>query len=71
MFLKKKTMSYYENVLDPSHFVRVHRSYIVQLSQITRIEPLEKEAHVARLRKGTTIPLSKSGYNKLKTILGV
>lgn len=71
MFLKKKTMSFYENVLDPSDFVRVHRSYIVQLSQITRIEPMEKDSHVAQLKSGAKIPLSKSGYAKLKTVLGL
>ena len=71
MFLKKKTMSYYEDILDPSQFVRVHRSYILQLSQITKIEPMEKETHVASLQTGVKIPLSKSGYNKLKAILGL
>lgn len=71
MFLKKKTMTYYEQILDTSQFVRVHRSYIVQLAQITRIEPLEKDMHIARLRKGPAIPLSKTGYNKLKAILGL
>lgn len=71
MFLKKKTMSFYENILDPSDFVRVHRSYIVQLSQITRIEPMEKDSHVAQLKSGAKIPLSKSGYSKLKTVLGL
>lgn len=71
MFLKKKTMSYYEKILDASLFVRVHRSYIIQLSQITRIEPLEKETHVALLKNGARIPLSKNGYAKLKTVLGL
>ncbi len=71
MFLKKKTMSFYENMLDVSQFVRVHRSYIVQLSQITRIEPLEKDTHVARLKSGAMIPLSKTGYPKLKSVLGL
>lgn len=71
MFLKKKTMSFYENILDPSDFVRVHRSYIVQLSQITRIEPMEKDSHVAQLKSGAKIPLSKSGYTKLRTVLGL
>ena len=70
MFLKKKTMSFYEQILDPSFFVRVHRSYIIQLSQLTRIEPLEKETHVALLKSGVRIPLSKSGYTKLKLVLG-
>jgi two-component system LytT family response regulator len=71
MFLKKKTMSFYENSLDPNQFVRVHRSYLIQLSQLTRIEPLEKDTHVALLKSGVRIPLSKSGYAKLKTVLGM
>lgn len=71
MFLKKKTMSFYEQTLDNSKFVRVHRSYMLQLSQITRIEPLEKDSHVALLKNGVRIPLSKSGYSKLKLVLGL
>ncbi len=71
MFLKKKTMSYYENILDPTLFVRVHRSYILQVSQITRIEPMEKDTHIALLKSGAKITLSKSGYGKLKTVLGL
>ena len=71
MFLKKKTMSYYEKILDPAQFVRVHRSYILQVPQITRIEPLEKDSHIARLKNGTQIPLSKTGYTKLKVVLGL
>jgi two-component system LytT family response regulator len=71
MFLKKKTMSFYEQALDESQFVRVHRSYIIQLSQLTRIEPLEKDTHVALLKNNTRVPLSKSGYSKLKATLGL
>lgn len=71
MFLKKKTMNFYEQVLDPSQFVRVHRSFIMQLSQLTRIEPLEKDTHVALLKSGARIPLSKSGYVRLKSVLGL
>jgi two-component system LytT family response regulator len=71
MFLKKKTMSFYEQSLDPSQFVRVHRSYIINLSQITKIEPLEKETYVALLKTGVKVPLSKSGYAKLKVVLGL
>jgi two-component system LytT family response regulator len=71
MFLKKKTMNFYEQILDPARFVRVHRSYIMQLSQLTRIEPLEKDTHVALLKSGVRIPLSKSGYTKLKSVLGL
>ena len=71
MFLKKKTMSFYEQALNNSQFIRVHRSYIVQLSQITRIEPLEKDTHVALLKNGARVPLSKTGYGKLKLTLGL
>ena len=71
MFLKKKTMSFYEQNLDPSQFVRVHRSYMIQLPQLTRIEPMEKDTHVALLKSGIRIPLSKSGYTKLKSVLGL
>jgi two-component system LytT family response regulator len=71
MFLKKKTMSFYEHSLDPDQFIRVHRSYIIQLSHITRIEPLEKDTHVALLKTGVRIPLSKTGYIKLKSVLGM
>ncbi len=71
MFLKKKTMNYYEQSLDPLQFIRVHRSYIIQLPYITRIEPLEKDTHMALLKTGARIPLSKTGYNKLKIALGL
>ncbi len=71
MLLKKKTMNFYEQTLNGSHFIRVHRSYIIQLAQITRIEPLEKDSYVALLKNGVKIPLSKTGYTKLKLSLGV
>jgi len=71
MFLKKKTMSFYEQSLNGEQFVRVHRSYIIQLNQLTRIEPLEKDTHQALLKSGAKIPLSKTGYTKLKTVLGL
>lgn len=70
-FLKKKTMNYFESVLDPAKFIRTHRSFIVQLSQITRIEASETDSHVALLKNGKKIPLSKSGYTRLKTVLGI
>lgn len=69
--LKKKTMSHFENTLDANTFLRVHRSYIVQLQMITRIEQYEKSSHIALLKNGARIPLSKTGYTKLKETLGV
>ena len=70
-FLKNKTMSHFEQVLDPVQFVRSHRSYIVNLQQITRIDPYEKDSHVAVLRSGAKVPVSRTGYPKLRSILGL
>jgi two-component system, LytTR family, response regulator len=70
-YLKKKTIAYYENVMDSSQFVRVHRSYIIRVQQVTRIEPYEKDGHIAILKSGEKIPISKTGYPKLKAILGL
>ena len=69
-FLKNKTMSYYEKNLDPLLFVRTHRSYIVNIDQITRIDPYQKDTHMAVLRNAKQIPVSKSGYIRLKQVLG-
>jgi two-component system, LytTR family, response regulator len=70
-YLKKKTMGHFEKSFDSSQFVRVHRSYLLNLQELTRIEPLEKDNHVALLKSGTRIPLSQTGYSKLKGILGI
>ncbi|MFY7840400.1 MAG: LytR/AlgR family response regulator transcription factor [Lacibacter sp.] len=70
-FLKKQTMSFFEDSLDAAQFVRTHRSFIVQLKEITRIDPYEKENHVALLRSGEKIPVSRGGYPKLKAMLGL
>ena len=70
-FLKNRTMQFYEKTLDPKFFVRVHRSFIVHVNQITRIDPYQKETHLAILRDGKQIPVSKTGYSKLKEILGL
>jgi two-component system, LytTR family, response regulator len=70
-YLKKKPLSYYEDTLDPALFFRTHRSYIISLQQLTRIEPLEKNTYVALLKSGKKIPLSRTGYAKLKEKLGI
>ena len=69
--LKKKTMNFFEKSLDSTQFVRVHRSYIISMSQLTKIEMKEKDSHIAKMKDGTAIPMSKSGYLKLKEILGL
>jgi len=70
-YLKKKTMSFFEKTLDASQFVRVHRSYLMNLQELTRIEPMEKDNHIALLKSGARIPLSQTGYAKLKGVLGI
>jgi two-component system, LytTR family, response regulator len=69
-YLKKSTLSHVEQTLDPQQFVRVHRSYLVPVTQLMRIEPYEKESHIALLHCGAKVTVSKSGMAKLKTLLG-
>ena len=71
IFLKNRTMSFFENSLPAKQFVRTHRSYIANIQEITRIDPYEKENHLAILRSGARIPVSRSGYGKLKQVLGL
>ena len=70
-YMKHKTMIFFENALDKNQFVRCHRSYIVDVQQITRLEIYEKDSHVAILKNGAKVPVSKSGYGRLKLVLGV
>jgi len=70
-FLKNKTMSFFENTLPQDQFVRTHRSYILNVQEITRIDPYEKENHLAILRSGARVPVSKNGYGKLREVLGL
>ena len=70
-YLKNKTMNFFEQTLDSRYFVRVHRSYMVAIQQITRIDPYEKDSHLAILKSGAKIPVSKTGYVKLKQVLGI
>lgn len=69
--LKNKTMSHFEQVLDPRQFVRTHRSYFVNVQLITRLDAYEKESYLALLTTGARVPVSKTGYVKLKSVLGL
>ncbi len=69
-YLKQQTISSIEKQLDPARFARIHRSYIVNLERIMRIEPYTKDSRVAVLQDGTQIPVSDSGLARLKTVLG-
>lgn len=70
-FLKKKTMNFFETSLPASHFARSHRSYIVNVQEITRIEPYEKDNYVAILKSGAQVPVSRTGYVRLREVLGL
>lgn len=69
--LKKKTMNYFEKTLDPKFFVRVHRSYLMNINELTRIESFEKNSYLAILRSGKRIPISRTAYGPLKDSLGI
>ena len=67
--LKLQRISELEGQLDPSRFVRVHRSFIVNLGQVQSVERTDTDAHVLRLRSGKQIPVSRSGYERLRGAL--
>jgi two-component system LytT family response regulator len=62
-------MKYYEEHLPSNDFVRIHRSYILNLNQLLRLEPFEKESFVVVLKVGGNLPVSRSGYSRLKEVL--
>ncbi len=68
--LKQQTMKFYEDNLPKADFVRIHRSYIINVSEINRIEPYGKENHIAILHSGDKLPVSRSGYKQLREDLG-
>ena len=69
-YLKKCTLAHLEQNLDPKQFVRVHRSYLVPVNQLMRLEPYEKDSHIALLHCGAKVPVSKTGMSRLKSLLG-
>jgi len=70
-YLKEETMKYFEASLPRSKFVRVHRSYIVNVEKILRIELYEKQNQMLTLKNGDQIRASVSGYKELRTILNL
>jgi two-component system LytT family response regulator len=67
--LKNQRMSELEAQLDPQVFIRIHRSYIVNVAAIARIEPASKDNHCAVLKDGTRLPISRSGYQKVRELM--
>jgi two-component system LytT family response regulator len=68
-FLKQQTISSLEEALDPSRFIRIHRSYMVNLERVTKMEPYSKDSRVAVLSDGTHLPVSRAGYARLTELL--
>ncbi len=67
--LKQKTMKYFESHLPEEDFVRIHRSYIVRISEISQMQLYEKESYIVILKNGDKLPVSKTGLSKLKSKL--
>ena len=67
--LKQQTIASLEAGLDPDSFVRIHRSYIVNLERVARIEPYGKDSRLAILHDGSRLPVSRAGYARLKALL--
>ncbi|MET4139808.1 LytTR family transcriptional regulator DNA-binding domain-containing protein [Pedobacter sp. UYP1] len=71
IFYKNKTMSFFEKTLDSEQFIRIHRSYLINLAQVTKIELKEKDSYIVLLKSDIWLPVSKTGYVKLKAALGL
>jgi two-component system LytT family response regulator len=63
-------MASFEQTLDKNRFVRVHRSYIVNIAEASRLDPYEKDSHVLLLRSGQKIPVSRQGMGRIREMLG-
>lgn len=67
--LKQTTLSTLEEELDATKFIRIHRSYILNIERLAKIEPYAKDSRVAILKDGTRLQVSRAGYAKLKLFL--
>jgi two-component system, LytTR family, response regulator len=67
--LKQQTIASIEAALDPSRFLRIHRSYIVNLERVVRLEPYAKDSYVAVLADRVQLPVSRAGYSRLRAFL--
>jgi len=66
--LKQQTLAELEMTLDSTRFVRIHRSYLLNVDRLARIET-EGESRAAVLTDGTRLPVSRAGYARLKALL--
>ena len=68
-YLKDQTLAAVEATLDPSRFVRIHRSFILNIDRISKVELYAKDSRMAILRDGTRLPVSRAGYARLSQLL--
>ena len=68
-FLKEQTLAELEAQLDPSAFVRIHRRYILNLSRLSKLELAVTDSRIAVLNDGTQLPVSRTGYGRLRELL--
>jgi len=68
-YLKQQTISNLEASLNPKNFLRIHRSYLVNLERVSKLEPYTKDSHIVILNDGTRLPVSRSGYGRLRALL--
>jgi two-component system, LytTR family, response regulator len=69
-FRKQQTMSDLETQLDPARFVRIHRSFIMNIERLARIDLYGKDSWLAILADGSKLPMSRTGHAKLKQLIG-
>jgi len=68
-YLKDQTLAAVEATLDPARFVRIHRSFILNVDRIAKVELYAKDSRMAILRDGTRLPVSRAGYARLSQLL--
>ena len=68
-YLKEQTLGETEASLDPKAFVRIHRSYLLNLTRLVRVDQDERENRVAVLTDGRRLPVSRAGYTRLSSLL--
>jgi len=68
-YLKNQRLSELESQLDPLKFLRIHRSYLLNIDTLGRIEQATRDSHAAILKDGSRLPVSKSGYQKLRELM--
>lgn len=67
--LKQQTLNDLEASLDGRRFVRIHRSFLLNVESLARVEAFTKDSRVAILTDGTQLPVSRSGYERLRRLL--